>query len=290
VNLTGCMPVRNEDWVLGLSARVALMWCDQLIVLEHHCIDNTHKILFDLTLEFQNRVTVIRDPDPAWDEMTHRQRLLGVAREKGATHIAIVDADEVLTANLVDSVRVMVERGGFNGMMNLPGYNLRRGLYQYHENGIWGERWFATVFQDSPLLSWQGDQFHHRTPFGKKFQSYNPVPQGAGGVMHLWGASERRLVAKHALYKMTEVLRWPAKDHKEVDREYNQAIMPTANLRFDQNWNLAPVPKEWWDGYGHLMHYLNVDGMPWQEAEIWRLWKEHGPERFAGLNLFGLVE
>ena len=50
-----------------------------------------------------------------------------------------------------------------------------------------------------------------------------------------------------------------------------------------------PAPADWWAGYEHLMQYLDVDAEPWQEAEVRWLIKEHGPAKFAGLDLFGVV-
>ena len=32
MKLVGIMPVRNEDWCLDLTARAALMWCDELVI------------------------------------------------------------------------------------------------------------------------------------------------------------------------------------------------------------------------------------------------------------------
>src|SRR4051812_45523687 len=109
-------------------------------------------------------------------------------------------------------------------ILQLPGYNLRHGTAFYHANGVWGNRWFSTAFQDDPRLGWAGDRFHHREPMGVKLQPYRPIQQGDGGVMHLWGASERRLTAKHALYKLSERLRWPEKPIAEIDRMYSLAL------------------------------------------------------------------
>src|SRR5580658_3305586 len=97
------MPVRNEAWVLGLSARVALMWCDELVILLHACTDATSDIVRGLIQEFSERINPIWDRDPTWDEMAHRQTMLESARWCGATHIAIIDADEVLTGNLIQA-------------------------------------------------------------------------------------------------------------------------------------------------------------------------------------------
>jgi hypothetical protein len=290
MKLIGMLPVRNEDWCIGLTARAALMWCDALIVLFHACADDSPEILYDLKREFPDRLHWVFQEDATWDEMEHRQILLEGARRAGATHVAIVDSDEILTGNLLSSIRENIEKLPRSSILQLPGYNLRGGIERFHSTGIWGHRWFSVAFADDPRLHWSGDQFHHREPMGLSLNQYQPVAQGRGGIMHLWGANERRLKAKHAAYKLTETLRWPSKSHLEINRIYNQAFEPAANRQFDQNWKFDAIPAEWWAPYGHLMQHLHVDAEPWQEAECRRLHAQYGAERFAGLNLFGVCE
>jgi hypothetical protein len=45
----------------------------------------------------------------------------------------------------------------------------------------------------------------------------------------------------------------------------------------------------WWKGYEHLMRHFHPSSEPWQEAEVLRLLAEHGVEKFAGLDLFGVA-
>ena len=292
MKIVGLCPARNEDWVLALSARVALMWCDELIILVHASEDRTAAIASELSCEFPGRVWVSFEQDPNWDEMTHRERLLQGARQRGATHIAIVDADEILTGNLLPSIRTYVETLPAGHILQLPGYNLRGSIDRYHSNGIWGNRMFSMVFRDQPSASWRGDQFHHREPFGMPNIPCQPVRQGQGGVMHLWGANERRLIAKHASYKVTELVRWPYKPIREIDRMYNLAIHASASngTRFAvRDWEYADVPTAWWEPYADLMHHLNLTEVPWQEAAVRAIVAEHGREKFAGLDLYGVV-
>lgn len=289
MRLIGMMPCRNEDWVLELSARAALMWCDALMILDHASTDRTWEIISRLRVEFPGRVACDCATDPDWKEMQHRQSVLQSSRDMGATHLAIVDADEVLTGNLLPMIRVHIESMPPGRILQLPGYNLRGGIHQYHATGIWSDRWFSTAFRDEPRFGWSGDRFHHREP-ADCMPFVRPIAQGQGGVMHLWGASERRLVAKHALYKMTETLRWPEKQRSEIDRTYNLAFVPSANLNFDQNWRYGEVPSEWWAPYADLCSRIDLEAVPWQEQECRRLFAEHGPERFAGLNLFGVIQ
>lgn len=296
MKLVGLMPVRNEAWVLGLSARVALMWCDALVIMNHASTDGTSEILCDLVQDndYRDRLTILNIGGP-WDEMEHRQYMLAQARMNRATHIALVDADEILTGNLLQSEipdwwKLQTAAQDYR-LMQLPGYNLRGGIGQYHANGIWGKRWFSLAFKDCPELHWSGDRFHHREPMGKTLANYRPIAQGQGGVMHLWGASERRLKAKHALFAMTERLRWPEKSIAEINRMYGWAIHGEPghpSFGTPETWTYNQVPESWWAPYAHLMKYLDVDAEPWQEDEVRKLVVEHGKEAFQCLDLFGL--
>lgn len=292
MRLVACMLARNEDWVLALSARVALSWCDALVVGLHCCVDRSRAILdaISTATEMQMEINCIMFDDPKWDEMAHRQAMLQRARDIGATHIAIVDADEIITSNIAPSaVRAMVKDTPAGQMLCLPGYNLRDGLQWYHANGIWGERWFSFAFKDQPILHWSGDTFHQREPLGFAWRYNRPMGQGIGGIMHLWGASERRLRAKHALYKMSERVRWPSKSVASIDATYSAAIYPSADQRFAQKWEYKLVPREWWNHYEEWMGHLDVDRVPWQELECRLLALEHGAGKFKGLDLFGVV-
>ena len=220
-----------------------------------------------------------------WEEMAQRQSLLEDARIDGATHIVILDADEILTGNLLPSIRDMVSVIPAGHIMQLPGYNLRGGLDRYHANGIWGNRWFAAVFPDNPRLGWVGDRFHQREPQGMPLVKHSPVQQGFGGILHLWGASERRLKAKHRMYRIQETLRWPKKEHAEIERMYRLAEHGTGLADNPSTWIYSGVPISWWAPYAHMMKHLHVDAEPWQEAWCDEMIRIYGRERFQGLSV-----
>lgn len=290
MKIVGLMPVRNEAWCLGFTLRVALKWCDQVVLLLHACTDQSLQIVADIQSEVTDRVSFFVEPAEQWNEMKHRQQMLEGARcEHAATNIAIVDADEFITANLLDEIRGRVACALPGQMIELPGYNTREvpgsamlgtSLY-YHSNGVWGNRWFATAFRDSPGLHWAGDRFHHREPFGCGWNRWRPIPQGCGGTVHLWGASERRLRAKHALYRITERLRWPQKSPADIERLYSLATLPR------EPWTFHPIPADWLEPYGDLMQYLDINAEPWQEQEVRSVLEAHGREKFRGLDLLG---
>lgn len=298
MKLTALMPVRNEGWCLGLTLRAALTWCDEVVVLLHACTDNSEEIVKQIDAEHPRRIVWGRESG-AWDEMRHRQQILEIARHGGATHIALIDADEILTGNFFRDANCPPQRFWdipTAQMLQLPGYNLRNGIHKYHANGIWGQRWFSVAFADDAMLGWAGDSFHHREPHGKRLIPYQPIAQGEGGIMHLWGADPMRLRAKHALYKLTERIRWPQKSVDQINGMYNLwrtpydcYVMYPQQRQFLEEWTFKSVPDSWWKPYEPWMKYLNLSQTVWQIAECQRLIEQHGRDKFAGLDLFGVV-
>jgi len=285
MNLVGTMLCRNEDWIVGLSARAALMWLDHLIILDHCSSDGTHDILVQLQQANRGKVTLLYEHDPTWKEMEYRQRMLDEARRLKATHVAVVDADEVLSGNLISAIRPPISMMGPTHDLAPPWVGLRGSINQYHIDGIWGDNWVSTAFLDNPQYHWKsrnGYDFHHRRPMGLTMQTFRPWKQGEGGLMHLQFVSDRRLRAKQACYKMQEVLRWPGREPVSVvDARYNPAVYSTGKM--------AEVPAEWWEPYQKWMEHLHVDAEPWQEKQCKAWMSEHGKERFKGLDLFGVV-
>ena len=283
-------PYRNEDWIAGLTLRAELQWADAVVAYDHASTDQTPSILKEVSAEHPGRVHIVRNDNPSWDEMQHRQAMLEAARSVGATHIAIIDADELLTGNLLNSIRGVIEGTPSNQILQLPLYNLRGRVQRFHATGIWGNRAVSVAFPDRPEIIWQGGCFHHREPFGSG-SLYCPILQGSGGILHFWGVDERRLIAKHALYKITERLRWPEKFLDHINSYYNQAIYEDASLAEHGGWTFAEIPNDWLQPYESLMQkYYHSAIEPWQVAEVIRLLKTEGEAKFAGLDLFGALE
>lgn len=296
MKLIGLMACRNEDWVIGLSARTALMWCDELVVLLHACTDQSLNILEGLEREQPARVVVRGMRHECWTEMAHRQMMLEMARERGATHIAYIDADEILTGNLIPRIRDIIEFHCETALLNLPWIALARDPLRYIAgSSVWGESQKAMVaFRDNPNYHWaarNGYDFHQRPPLGGPHRYSNPLKHEQGGLMHLQFLSERRLRAKQALYQCTEVLRWPGRlTRVQLAQMYGRAVYESDPVK--HNVQTLPTPPEWWLPYNELVceHLdLTEDKEPWQEIEVKRLVAEHGRERLAGLDLFGVA-
>lgn len=302
MKIIATMPCRNEDWCLGLTLRAVLMWADAVVVLDHASTDDTPRIIQDVDREYPGRVFGLQVPDPTWYEMAHRQAMLQFARGAGATHVAIVDADEVLTGNLLFTIRDSIANLAEGRLLQLPwtclapGVGLMGlpGISKYYSAGVWGTNWVTMAFSDLAHYGWatrDGYDFHHRHPIGSMpIGAVRPCEQGQGGLMHLQFSSRRRLKAKQALYKITEVLRWPercdtAEKRAAIDAMYDRAVYesePASTARAD-------VPAAWWAQHHQLLHHLRLDAEPWQEAAVRLTVHEHGREKFQGLDLFGVA-
>ena len=296
MKIVGLMPVRNEDWVLGLSARAALTWCDELVILLHACNDRSREITEDVASENPGRVHVFIDPEDTWKEMEHRQKLLDLARARSASHLALVDSDEVLTGNLISRVRRWIEETPQRSCLQFPMFCMRNSIWNAHSSGIWGHAMVSFAFEDDSAWHWTnqsrgGYDYHHRHPMGYPFVPFSPIHREVGGVMHLQFVNQRRLAAKQALYKMQEVTRWPGRSTVDsLNFKYNPAVYGTAVPGTIQEFQR--VPESFWQPYADLRRYLRLDEsiVPWQEVECERLWRLHGAATFTGLDLFGVTE
>ena len=171
--LTGLMSARNEAWIVGLSLRAALRWCDSAVVLLHACTDGTESIVEQVAQEHAGRVHILTEPDPNWAEMSHRQKMLEAARERGATHIAYVDADEVLCGHLVEPIRQHIERLPAAGYIRLSMFCMWRSLTEYRDDtSVFGKPCTSMLaFRDDPRIQWDartGYDHHRREPYGSR--------------------------------------------------------------------------------------------------------------------------
>jgi hypothetical protein len=305
MRIIGIFAARNESWCIGLTLRAALMWLDEVVVLDHCSTDSTMRIIIDVAEEHPNRVGVLTESNPIWEEMRHRQKMLDAARQRGATHICYIDADEILTGDMLDPVPGQTAqriRGLFsilqaNHIMQIPWLAMRGSIGQVHVAGPWADGQVASFgFLDDPRLGWTsstrgGYDFHHRQPMGKPLIPWTPLAyQGRrSGLMHLQFLQGRRLRAKQLAYCFQEFSRWPGRETKEVIRKrYSLAVYGQTEPSGDPPKGLGPAPLErWWGPYAHLMKHLDLKQEPWQVEQCRQFMRDY-PGIEEGFDDFGL--
>lgn len=292
--IVALQPCRNEGWCLGLTLRALLQWVDAAVVLDHCSTDETRDILAMIEAENPHRLKILREDNPVWEEMRHRQRTLDAARELGATHAVLIDSDEILTGELLPDIRRMVLGCPPAATMELPWLCLRDSIDRVHVDGVWGEQNISCGFVDNPALHWSsagraGYDFHARPPMGRGYSPYRPIKGRQSGLMHLQFVNARRLRAKQALYQTTEVLRWPGRETPDQIRKKYSLSVYGRDHGPAIDFGLADCPPEWLAPYAHLMRHYRPDATPWQEIALRALFEEHGSAKFDGLDLFGVV-
>lgn len=289
MKLTALTCVRNEQWVLEASLPAALELVDEVVVLDHNSTDATPDIVAQCARDFPGRVHAVGWDGSTWNETAIRQRTLDEARARGATHLFVLDADEILTANTVQTVRTAIGSLAPGECLELPWLAMWRSLDAFrHDDSVWSSNYHVFAFADAPRVRYaaldDGYDLHMRAPRGLVRPPVRPITSPLdGGLMHLQFAHRRRLIAKHAWYKMTERVRFPHKPVAEIDAMYNQA-MDESGLR------TAPVPATWWAPYAGLRARIDLGDTPWHERAAMDLWRAHGGDCFAGLELWGLPE
>lgn len=283
MKLIGLMLARNEEWVIGCSLRAALKWCDAVVVIDHASTDNTGKIILDVAFQSDGRVILHHWPATEhWEEMYVRQKSLEIGRLAGGTHFAIVDCDEVLTANNLPVVRTWFEGLKDGEVLDVPMIAPWKSLdlYSFHTQGIITLGW-----KDMPGMGWapRGEEryhYHNRPPHGLTARVAAPISAGDGGVFHLQWASNSRVTWKHRHYMMSERMRW-GYPVEEINTKYHWWNQPPHGSL------LLSVPGQWWDGYDK--DAINLECTSWYEAECLKIIENYGAKGFAGLDLFGWV-
>jgi hypothetical protein len=291
MKIIGLMTARNEDWVLGLTLRAAALVVDEMIVLDHASTDRTCAIIREVADEFPGRIHYRHRADPVWREAPIRQGLLEEGRELGGTHFWVIDADELLTGNLLSRVRSMLSSLGTGEWLTLPWFAMWRSLDRYRcdSNQYWCANRTAYGFRDHPAIRYEAHQkrpacdIHTRVPNlpgGKREFCVNDPHHG---VMHLVASGWSRMVAKTAWYKMVETVRFGDVNPASLNANYNRDLDETALVT-------VAARAEWWEPYSAWRAHIDLDAPSWFAQDAGRMWREFGPRKFAGLDLWGVPE
>ena len=256
-----------------------MKWCDAVAVLLHACEDATPRIIEEIALEHPDRkLHVLVENDRDWREAAFRQRLLNLGRSVGGTHFAIVDADEVLTADLIDVVRNQIAKLRPRASFEVPLINLWRSMDIMGSVSLTLPLAFADGFGLMYKARPDGYQLHFRFPKGLAWKA-RAVPSNSG-LMHLQRVNWDRAVSRTTMRKMDETVRWP--NHRggieAIEMRYSSTLLDPKKARH--------VPVNWW-AYELDRGLIDINASPWEKDEVTRLITEYGPDTFAGLRLNG---
>lgn len=306
MKIVATMLVRSDAWSINLAVQSALLWADEIVFLEHRPDGpdlNLSRAMELLDGAYPGRINGLPAWTAAdWDEMVMRQRLLGAARERGATHVGIVDADEAVTAPVATLVRRHAERLAPGELLAYPmaathySGGIPGALDLMRVDGPWRTNPGITLlFRDAPGLSWRNAEdgycYHARNPKGSKTDSvHTPLSdsygRAHGGIFHLQYASLTRLLAKAAYYKAMETIKFPGRmTPAQLNEKYDWT------LRDGESGIYEPIPAAWWDyPFGDGRTLVDLVELPWQASALKALVARHGFDAFKGVELHGVLD
>lgn len=281
MKIVGLMMVKNEQWILNYSLPIAMLWVDELVILNHNSTDNTADILQQTTMDYPGRIHLLYSDVSDWPEMTLRQQTLDKGREVGGTHFAIIDGDEAITADVLPHIKQL-----FLDLTPRHGLNLRmipawRSPTQYRiDPCVWTKGRINLGWCDYQRIAWvakNGYHLHARLPSGVRGCT-TPISV-SGGVVHFEFADHERLKWKHRWYKLHEAVVYPDKPIDTIDQNYNQAL--------DERGLITSPMQPQWRWYAHESN-IYVGQEPWHVEACKSLYAAADLlNRASGLDLWG---
>lgn len=260
-------PVRNEAWILDAFLGVTTQFADRIVVVDQSSTDSSREICAGY-----EKVIVIENPSPEYDEAARQRLLLRTARElvpQGAVLLAL-DSDELIAADALGHPAWASMRCAAPGSVLL-----------FHKPDLVAGLKECVCFDAPWPLGYVDDGAAHT---GTVIHSLRlPTPEGAAriaveGVTILHLALVRPLAqrAKYRLYAVTENLRGTT--HLLRRRAGYAAARDLA-----KHGRRCAVPDSWlagWKGQG-----LRLTGFPqpefyWQDFEALRILSRQGARRF----------
>jgi glycosyltransferase involved in cell wall biosynthesis len=266
-------PVRNEAWTIERFLEAALTWADLVIVADQASTDGTR----DLAGRYE-RVVVIENPGPAYDEGARQRLLLEAARRHvpGPRVVVALDADEALTPPWLAEAewsRVLAAPPGTT--FALRWINVLRD---------WRTAWVPPdpipfVFVDD------GGEHRGETIHSTRVPVRDPaavVALEALGNLHFQHTAWERMKAKQRWYQAWEHLEHPRKRPTQLYRQYHRMdAFPRSELRHvDHRWLAAYADR------GVDLRRTRSENVLWWDRDVLGWLQEHGAERFRRIDVW----
>jgi glycosyltransferase involved in cell wall biosynthesis len=281
--LVAIMPVHNEEWILDKTLHVLSAVCDRIVVGDQCSTDRTAEIC--------KRFEKVEYHLHTSEEIPERRRnlLLDAARTSDVPRVFLVlDADEILAGTaLSPEFRATCESLRQGEALELPWIILWRDPSLYRDDRtIWSDRWLPCIFRDDGKIHYEGRWHENRVPRLPEFvlRRHGEVP-----LLHYAFVQWRRSMAKHALYRIREVL-----DPVQTTEGRRAVIGINAGYavgKDERGMRRSRVQNAWiapWRERGLDLATLPEDGLSWFDVDVLRAFAQHGTARFADLDIWDI--
>ncbi|MEM1126732.1 MAG: glycosyltransferase family 2 protein [Bacteroidota bacterium] len=266
-------PIKNEAWILDRFLQCASTWADHIVIADQQSDDSSR----DIARRYE-KVTLIDNPLPGYDEAGRQQLLIETARQLPATGPRILialDADEMLSANW------MTSPAWTRLLQAPPGTVLRFRWLNVGPNVESG--WVDSEYKPFGFVD---DGSAHT---GRRIHSPRvPVPTHAVPldaeeltVLHYQYASWERMKSKQRWYQCWERLHYPDKRPALLYRQYHHMDAAIHHA--------GPLEAHWLQGYEDAgIDMCTIPSQPyyhWDESIVDML-MEHGSSPFRRVDIW----
>ncbi len=269
-----CTPVKNEAWILDRFLACAGLWADYIIIADQRSSDGSREIA-----RAHPKVILVDNPADELNEGIARRVLLHAARQfPGPRLLLALDADEVLTANVLESPE-------WRSMLDVPPGTVIR-----FQLAILGPD--LTTYWLSPVACDFGFMDDGREYAGGIIHEPRvPLPPAAPiltlrdiKILHYVGVDPARWESKHRWYQCWERLHRPHRSAIEIYRQYHRKdVVP--------GWEIRKVPPEWLQEYtrrGIDMTSTWREGIYRSDLEVLQFLLRYGPLRFRREDIWAV--
>ncbi|MHB8057203.1 MAG: FkbM family methyltransferase [Desulfuromonadaceae bacterium] len=282
--IVGLVPARNEKYTIAQCLRALSLLTDAIVYLDDASTDETPDIV--ASLASQCRIErIIRKKEWHRDEPGDRNTMLLAGREIGGTHFIIIDADEMLTANLLSSpgLRDAILQLQPGDRLALNWIQLWRSIEQYRfDQSVWTWNYKDIIFCDDGRCSYSSEFIHTPRVPGSLSGNRYTIEGYEAGLLHFQFVNWRNLLVKQAWYRCLEHNRESEKPVTEINERY-------APSKDESGLGLAPSPAAWFSGYPFFDRTVYDRPDEWREEQILGWFRQYGREHFAGLDIWDVA-
>ena len=278
--IVGLMAFRNEENFLAQHLKSLSLFTDAIVVLDDASTDNSLKIAYELQKECNIERIIAKD---VWfrDEPGDRNKLLQAGREIGGTHFICIDADEMISSNLLmnNQLRNMILQLQPMEALALTWIQLWRSVDFYrYDDFIWTNQLMTFIFCDNGTCSYQSDFIHtHRTPFPlKKIYTFSTYDFG---LLHFQFVNWNNLLLKQAWYRCLEHIRNPNKSIAEINHSYGRS-------KDETQLNRLPSKEKWFNNYSFFDASVYEKPDNWRKQQVNEWFDELGKNYFEELDIW----
>ncbi len=281
--IVGLVPARNEKHIIAQCLRALSLFTDAIVYLDDASTDETPDIVASLASQCCIE-RIIRKQEWHRDEPGDRNTMLQAGREIGGTHFIVIDADEMLSSNLLVSSRLRnaILQLKIGDRIALNWIQLWRSLDKYRfDQTVWTWNYKDIIFCDDGRCSYSSEFIHTpRVPSNLPGSSYT-VQGYEFGLLHFQFVNWRNLLVKQAWYRCLERIREPDKPVAAINERY-------AASKDESRLGLKPVPKAWLEGYPFFERTVYNYPDEWREKQILDWFYEYGYEYFSNLDIWDI--